>query len=167
MKSSISNQSGLFDPSRRVVLTISDTARLVGLSRSRFYALMQQGVFPMPLYLISTRRPFFDERLRDQCLEVRRTSLGINNQPILFYPRRAGLPTTRSSKSSFRGKKKSTAINPRVLRLIELLKGLGVESPSQQSVTAALSDCFPNGADDKADHELVGPVFRHLKRGHA
>jgi len=164
MKTSTSKRTGLIDPSRKVVLTISDTARLVGLSRSRFYTLMQQGVFPMPLYLIATKRPFFDERLRDECLEVRRTGLGINNQPILFYPRRVGPPTTRSSKSSLRGKKKTPATNPRVLRLIELLKGLGVESLSPQSVTAVLSDCFPNGADDKADHELVGPVYRHLRQ---
>ncbi len=164
MRTSIPNRAGLLDPNRRVVLTISDMARFVGLSRSRFYALMQQGVFPMPLYLIATKRPFFDERLRDECLKVRRTGLGVNNQPILFYPRRAGPPTTRSGKSSLRGKKKSTTINPRVLRLMELLKGLGIENPSPQSVTAALSECFPNGVDDKADHELVGSVFRHLKQ---
>ena len=165
MSNSIPNRTRFtFDPSRQVALTVSDMARAVGLSRSRFYSLVQQGVFPMPLYLISTRRPFFDERLRDECLEVRRTSLGANDQPILFYPRRAGPPTSRSSKSTLRGKKKTPATNPKVLRLIELLKGLGVESPSPQSVTAALSDCFPNGADDKADHELVGPVFRHLKQ---
>ena len=164
MRQSFPNQTGLLDPNRRVVLTISDTARLVGLSRSRFYALMQQGVFPMPIYLIATKRPFYDERLRDECVEIRRTGLGANDQPILFYPRRAGPPTTRSSKSSLRGKKKTPTIKPRVLRLIELLRGLGVESPSPQSVTAALSACFPSGADDKADHELVGPVFRHLKQ---
>ncbi len=164
MKTSNPNRSGLLDPNRRVVLTISDMARVVGLSRSRFYALMKQGVFPMPIYLIATKRPFFDKRLRDECLNVRRTGLGVNDQPILFYPRRAGPPTTRSSKSSLRGKKKSSTINPIVLRLIDLLKGLGVESPSPQSVTAALSDCFPNGADDKADHELVGAVYRHLRQ---
>ena len=164
MSNSKPNRTGLLDPNRRVVLTISDMARVVGLSRSRFYALMQQGVFPMPLYLIVTKRPFFDERLRDECLEVRRTGLGVNDQPILFYPRRAGPPTTRSSKSSLRGKKKAPAINPRVLRLVELLKGLGVENPSPQSVTAALSDCFPNGVDDKPDHELVGVVYRHVRQ---
>ena len=153
-----------FDPSKQVALAISDTARLVGLSRSRFYTLMQQGVFPMPLYLISTRRPFFDERLRDQCLEVRRTSMGVNNCPTLFYPRRAGLPTTRSNKSSSRGKKRTPATNPRVLRLIELLKGLGIESPSPQSVASAIKECFPNGVEDKEDHELVGAVFRHLRQ---
>lgn len=162
MSNFMPKRTGLLDPNRRVVLTISDMARSVGLSRSRFYALMQQGVFPMPLYLIATKRPFYNERLRDECLNVRRTGLGVNDQPILFYPRRAGPPTTRSSKSSLRGKKKPPTINPRVLRLIDLLKGLGVESPSPQSVTAALSDCFPNGADDKADHELVGAIYRHL-----
>lgn len=164
MRKSIPHRTGLLDPNRRVVLTISDMARVVGLSRSRFYALMQQGVFPMPLYLIATKRPFFDERLRDECLNVRRTGLGVNDQPILFYPRRAGPPTTRSSKSTLRGKKKTPNINPRVLRLIELLKGLGVENPSPDSVTAALSECFPNGSDEKADHELVGAVYRHLRQ---
>lgn len=164
MRYSIPNRSGLLDPNRRVVLTISDMARVVGLSRSRFYALMQQGVFPMPLYLIATKRPFFDERLRDECLMVRRTGLGTNNQPILFYPRRAGPPTNLSGKSSLRGKKKSPTINPRVLRLIELLKGLGVENPLPQSVAMALSDCFPDGVDGMPDHELVGAVYRDLRK---
>jgi len=164
MRNSISNQTGLLDPNRRVVLTLSDMARTVSLSRSRFYTLMKQGVFPMPLYLIATKRPFYDERLRDECIEIRRTGFGANSKPILFYPRRAGPPTTRSCKSSLRGIKKSPAINPVVLRLIELLKGLGVENPSPQSVTAAISDCFPNGADDKADHELIGSVYRNIRQ---
>ena len=69
----------------KAVVTVSEMARMVGLSRARFYQLMEVGVFPLPVYRLSNRRPIYDEGLQKICLEVRRRNCGLNGQPVLFY----------------------------------------------------------------------------------
>ena len=44
----------------KAVVSISEMARMVGLSRSRFHQLIGT-TFPWPLYSVSTKRPFYDE----------------------------------------------------------------------------------------------------------
>ncbi len=148
---------------QRCVLTVSDMARALNLSRSRFYSLVESGVFPQPLYLIETRRPFYDETLRDQCLEIRRTGLGANGRPVFFYPKRVGLPASAKSSSARKRRTGKPTVDPLVVRLIEMLKGLGIDDPKPQRVSSALSTCFPDGVTDRSEGELVAAVFRHLR----
>ena len=148
---------------QRSVLTVSDMARALDLSRSRFYSLVESGVFPQPLYLVETRRPFYNESLRDQCLEIRRRGLGANGQPVFFYPKRLGSPASAKSSSARKRKTTTPVIDPLVARLIDMLKGLGLDNPQPSSVSSALSVCFPNGVEDRAEGELVAAVFRHLR----
>src|ERR1700722_572362 len=72
----------------KAIVTVSEMARMCGLSRARFYQLQKTGIFPPPLYDVSTRRPIYDEELQKVCLEVRRRNCGVNCKPILFYARR-------------------------------------------------------------------------------
>ena len=44
----------------KAAISIADMARMVGLSRARFYQLMGT-TFPWPVYSLSNRRPFYDE----------------------------------------------------------------------------------------------------------
>lgn len=148
---------------QRCILTVSDMARALYLSRSRFYSLVESGVFPQPLYLIETRRPFYDETLRDQCLEIRRTGLGANGRPVFFYPKRVGTPVSAKSSSARKQRVAKPTIDPLVFRLIEMLKGLGIDDPKPQGVSSALSSCFPDGVGDRSEGELVAAVFRHLR----
>ena len=60
-------------------VTVSEMARMVGLSRARFYQLIGSA-FPFPVYNVSTKRPFFDESLQTICLEVRRRNCGIDGK---------------------------------------------------------------------------------------
>lgn len=69
----------------KTAVSVTEMARLVGLSRARFYQLVKDGVFPHPLYSIHTRRPYFSEEMQQVCLEVRKRNCGINGKPILFY----------------------------------------------------------------------------------
>ncbi len=59
-------------------VSVSEMARMVGLSRQRFHQLMQAGVFPQPQR--NEGRPFFDEPTQQVCLEVRRRNCGVNGQ---------------------------------------------------------------------------------------
>ena len=159
--------SALFTDSRslqqRSVLTMTDMARALNLSRSRFYALVESGVFPMPLYLVKSKRPFYDARLRDECLEIRRTGLGANGEPVFFYPKRVGVPVSRRSSSARKKKAARQVANPIEERLIDLLRGLGIDSPTPMTVSDALSKCYPNGIGERSETELVAEVFRHLR----
>ena len=41
----------------KAIVTVSEMARMCGLSRARFYQLQKAGIFPSPVYDVSTRRP--------------------------------------------------------------------------------------------------------------
>lgn len=49
------------------VVSVSEMARKVGLSRSRFYDLVRAGVFPQSVYCIRTRRPMFLTEQQADC----------------------------------------------------------------------------------------------------
>ncbi|MHC4093389.1 MAG: helix-turn-helix transcriptional regulator, partial [Planctomycetota bacterium] len=55
-------------------VSVTEMSRMVGLSRARFYQLMNQGVFPTPARRGETNRPFYDREGQEQCLLVRRTN---------------------------------------------------------------------------------------------
>lgn len=66
--------------------TVSEIAKLVGLSRARFYHL-RGSIFPEPLYS-ENGRPYYDKTLLEQCIEIKQTGLGANGEQFLFYERR-------------------------------------------------------------------------------
>src|SRR5262245_65689935 len=84
----------------KAAVSVSEMARMVGLSRARFYQLVEAGVFPAPVYDVSTRRPMYVEELQTACLEVRRRNCGVNGKPVLFYSRgrRPATPAAKQSK---------------------------------------------------------------------
>src|SRR5215471_7230520 len=73
----------------KAAVTVAEMARMVGLSRSRFYQLIGTA-FPQPERQPGTGRPIYPEELQRACLEVRRRNCGIDGKPILFYARRLG-----------------------------------------------------------------------------
>ena len=80
--------------SAKSVITVSEMADLCQLSRSRFYDLIEAGVFPKPTLHPSSKRPMYDRGLQEKCLEIRQTGIGMNGQPVLFNrkPRKVGQP---------------------------------------------------------------------------
>ena len=83
------------------VVSVAEMARMVGLSRQRFYQLMGT-TFPFPLYDIATKRPFYPEDLQQVCLEVRKRNCGINGKPVMFY----ALDTVHETRSQSRDPKR-------------------------------------------------------------
>ena len=61
----------------KAAVTVTEMARMVGLSRARFYQLVNEGVFPPPVYSVRTRRPIYVEDLQKVCLEVRHRNCGV------------------------------------------------------------------------------------------
>src|SRR4051812_5990340 len=88
----------------QTVISVSDMARRVGLSRQRFTQLVSEGVFPSPVYDVQTRRPFYTAELQERCLEVKRRNVGVNGRVVLFYTKRlpAAVPTATRTPSGTR-----------------------------------------------------------------
>lgn len=144
----------------KAVVSVSEMARMVGLSRSRFYQLVEAGVFPQPVYWLSNRRPVYVEELQVVCLEVRRRNCGINGQPVLFYSRghRPTAPTRlRRPARPERDKGRNHA------ELIDGLAALGLTTTAAE-VEAALSILFPVGPEATDAGEVLRAVFLYLKR---
>jgi hypothetical protein len=143
-------------------VTVSEMARMCGLSRARFYQLIGTA-FPYPLYSLSTRRPFFDEELQKICLEVRRRNCGIDGKPILFYSRRLDLPSPKIKSSNGRSasSKKPVAKHK---SLIAGLTGLGLAGITDQQIADALGRLYPNSTEGVDEATLLRTLFVSLMR---
>jgi len=138
----------------KAAVTVAEMARMLGMSRARFYQLQSAGVFPLPVYDVSTRRPIYVEEAQKVCLEVRRRNCGINCKPVLFYARNmtAPAPKVRTEKP-----KRNHA------ELIDALSSLGLDSTAAE-VDVAVKDKFPRGTEGIEQAEVIRAVFVHLKR---
>jgi hypothetical protein len=142
----------------KAVVTVSEMARMVGLSRARFYQLQKAGIFPPPERDDKTGRPFYAEELQKTCLEVRRRNCGVNGKPILFYARR--VPTQKPRKSKAQAPKKQE----QHADLIDSLQALGLAGVTAGQVGAAVKELYPQGTSGAAEAEVVRAVFLHFRR---
>ena len=141
------------------VVSVAEMARMVGLSRGRFYQLVGSA-FPHPVYDIKTRRPYFTEELQQICLDVKRRNCGIDGRPVLFYARRPTITTTKPSR-------KRTQAAPKVndhADLIEGLRSLGMLAVAQAQVEAAVKEIYPSGIAGVSQGDVLRAVFLHLRR---
>lgn len=147
---------------RPAVMSISAMAREVGLSRSRFYNLIEDGTFPSPVYLLRTRRPVYTPELQEACLDARRQGLGaVSREPVVFYqraPRSRPTPKTPRRRSPLQ-----TNVPPLVARLIDGLKQLGLAEPKPSAVSAALAEAYPDGVGDTDPGAVLAVVYRRLR----
>ena len=152
-------------------VSVSEMARMVGLSRARFYQLMAQSFFPSPVRQNDTGRPFFSRGQQEQCLKVRRTNRGVNGQAILFYALRvqrlvapsAQTPSGRS-RPTHRQPHRTPSRDPVIAELRQGLTQLGLTDVSDQVVVAALVEEYADGHDDVDRADLLSVVFGHLNR---
>ena len=139
------------------VVSVTEMARMLGMSRSRLYQLIKQGVLLAPIHDVHTKRPFYNSDMIARNLEAKRTNCGINGKPMLFYSPRKERPQ-RASRAQ-RQHNRSTHTD-----LIEGLKALGVEA-TEAAVNSALRTLYPADRGALVDEgERLREVFRHLRR---
>ena len=141
-------------------VTVAEMARMVGLSRARFYQLVGSA-FPHPLYDIATRRPYYTLELQEACLEVRQRNLGVDGKPILFHQRRHEVARMRPGRSK---RKAMPSNDSRYKDLINGLKSLGMAGVTAVQVEKALAELHVSGLDNKDQGSMLRAVFLHLKR---
>jgi predicted DNA-binding transcriptional regulator AlpA len=141
--------------SEKAAATVTEVAAMCQLSRSRFYDLVHAGVFPKPVHNETVSRPIYVRELIDQCLEIRRTGIGLNQKVVVFNHKR----------------RRSAQAKPRQVRqpvanehgeLVEALRSLGLAATGQD-VQSALSDVYPTGTTGIDQGEVIRRLFLHLR----
>lgn len=142
----------------KAVVTVAEMARMVGLSRARFYQLQKAGVFPPPIY--DKGRPVYTQELQDVCLEVRRKNRGINGETVLFYARRPPSVSRKPKKPA----KTPAPKNKDIATLLAGLNSLGLTTATAAQVEQVTKELFPNGIEHCDQGEVLKAVFLHLRR---
>lgn len=135
--------------------SVSATAELCQLSRSRFYDLMNAGVFPKPVQHPSSNRPIYSRELIEKCLEIRQTGIGFNGEPFVFNRK---LTKNRKPIQGRNSRPDSTAY----VELTDSLKSLGLTATTD-AVGQAVAELYPNGMDGHDQGEVIRRVFLHLQ----
>jgi hypothetical protein len=118
--------------------SVAQMAAKLGLSRARFYQLQNQGVFPPPVYLLSTQRPFYTNHLEQQCIAIRKTGIGFNGQPVIFYTRKKTVGYRRTEDPN---------LKPFCEKLSECLRNMHT-SVSAKTIAAEFDKLFPEELKD-------------------
>jgi predicted DNA-binding transcriptional regulator AlpA len=139
----------------KAAVSVSEMARLCELSRSRFYALIERGVFPAPVQSTSSKRPFYDAEAQEQCLGIRATGIGFNGQPVLFNKKPVPSRLARSKPAQVEA---SSEHGP----VVEAVRSLGLTATPQE-ICSAICATFPNGTAGVEIGEVIRSVFLNLK----
>ena len=154
------NKKPLLENKLKAICSVTELAGILGFSRTRFYQLQKMGVFPMPAFCIRTKRPFYPLDLQEKCIEIRKTGIAHNGQPILFYGERknrnkASWELSESEKDSNKNQQKYKEFTNTLRRM-----GLNV---SCTSVENAINTLFPEGLEQHSDKgQTVRDLFRYL-----
>lgn len=123
-------------------VSVTEMARMVGLSRARFYQLVRRGTFPPADQDTVTGRPCYFEEKQRQVLEVRRRNCGVDGSPILFYSRRRDLGQVKAPPRA--AKPKVKAVN--YTDLIDHLAAVNIFVSAAQ-VDPVVREKYPNGVE--------------------
>ena len=139
----------------KTVVSVAEMARMVGLSRARFYQLVAEGIFPSPIYDVHTRRPFFSEEMQAVCMEVRKRNCGVNGKPILFYSARHPLGSQPKPVKKTKAEPKQKNL---YTDLLDGLRSLDLEVTAAQ-VEPVVKELFPSGIQNWNPGKSSGPCF--------
>lgn len=135
------------------IISISEACKLMNLSRARFYQLLNQGIFPQPLYQLKTKRPFYNTELQQQLIEIRETGVGANGEFMLFYS-----PRKRANKKSKSVKLSDLPYS----EFAQTLKDMGLDC-SPKEVGSAIAELYPDGIENIDEGIVIRELFRILK----
>ena len=146
------------------ILSITQMAKFLNLSRSRFYQLMSEGVFLPPKYSKETKRPFYTAEMGRRNIEAKKNNVGINGKVVLFYTSRNSPTPYVHKKISSRNKSNNISTEDNHQDLKEGLCALGLNGVSDAQIESALSSCFPNGTETVDEGQVLRAVFLSIKR---
>ena len=135
------------------IYSIKAICKLLKISRSQFWNLQKSGLFPECLKDKISGRHYFNEELKDICMEVRKTAIGINGAYHLFYDPRKNSDKPRKLKSQNNGEMSD---------YLGTLQGMGITDISVKDVELALLNVYQ---DDVPSEEgiIVRDLYRYFR----
>ena len=141
------------------IVSINQLCHLMGISRSRYYQILSEGLIHPPVYTDSNR-PYFTRELALQNLEVKKNNTGVNGQICIFYN---CAPKISSAKNNNKKKERKSKTTNKHTDLIEGLSCLGLDEIKSSQVEDAVNKCFPNGVDQVDEGEILRQVYCQIK----
>ena len=126
------------------LITVQELCGILGISKSRLYSLVRDGILPKPKRNPSNNRPVFDTELTETCRRVFKTRIGINGRPYMPNRKRAAASDPAPRRGRHEG-------------LIASLSSLGLTATSKQ-VDEALKS-LPDAGKGLTEEELVKRIF--------
>ena len=142
-------------------VSVTEMARMVGLSRARFYQLVKKGTFPSADQDTLSKRPCYLEEKQRQILDARRRNCGVDGKPILFYSRRTDAGQKRTTNRPTIEKVKEVV--KKYTDLIDGLAALNITATITQ-VEAILKEMYPDGTDGIEPGEVIRAIFLRIRR---
>jgi predicted DNA-binding transcriptional regulator AlpA len=137
----------------KAAITVKAMCDLLSMGRSQFYAHVRKGTFHQPKRL-KNGRPYYDASQVEDNLRARELGVSVSGDYVLFYDREQTPSTPKATPAS----------QPDHKELISGLQALGLSSVTTKQVAEAVVSCFPKGAANQDENEVLRTVFRHLKR---
>lgn len=147
------------DPSFKAAVSVSEMAEMCDLSRSRWYELVEAGVFPAPVVLLPIKRPVYDRTLIEKCLEIKRTGIGLSGTPVIWNRKRK---SSWSTKHKAKPVAKEQRPDPLMEPIFEAVKSLGLMT-TLQTVTDAVAALFPTGIAEQDQGDVIRKTFLYLQ----
>jgi hypothetical protein len=140
-------------------LSINNLCSLMGISRSRYYQLISEGLI-LPPVQSDSKRPYFTRELALKNLEVKKNNIGINGKICIFYNCR--FPSISSAKKPVKKDNKKQTTD-KYDDLIIGLNSLGIQNIKSSQVDEVVKKCFPDGTDSIDEGEVLKQVFCLIK----
>ena len=134
-------------PALKPIISVTEMAKNLNLSRARFYQLLESGFFPKPLYDERSKRPYYDANLQAKILESRHTGINEEGSFMLFYSPRKKEAQSRNSIKLI--KKDSVHVE-----FAETLNSMGLDC-SVKDVSSSITELYPEGIGDL--HAISNP----------
>jgi hypothetical protein len=94
-------------------------------------------------------RPYYTADLQQKCLQIHRTGVGFNGQPVLFNKRKARRPARPEHRDEYQG-------------LVAALRNMGLKA-SVGAVQQAIRVLYPAGLGGGQDpNKVLLELFRHF-----
>lgn len=142
-------------------LNVSTMAKLLNLSRSRLYQLVDQGILLKPVYLSNNKRPVYTREMAVRNIEVKKNNVGINGEIIMFYSARTST-TTKPKKTAKKSTDQKVVSSDKHADMIDALESLGLENITASQIDSAITKCFKNGTENISEDDILTEIFRYL-----
>jgi DNA-binding transcriptional MerR regulator len=130
--------------------SVSKTARLIGLSRPRFYELLNKGVFPRPHRNPSNNRPYYDQNLYEKCRQIKATGIDIKGRRVIFYK-----PRQKQTK------KESSSKDLPLKEIYDILTQMGINCSKKDFINITKTT-YPNGFKKLDKGVVIRELYRQL-----